>query len=53
MAQRIQGSVAWVTEMTELSLTVIENCERYEIPSVGIKMCGHIERKDQDTARSA
>ena len=29
MAQRIQGSVAWVTEMTELSLTVIENCERY------------------------
>ena len=53
MAQRIQGSVAWVTEMTELSLTVMENWERSEIPSVGIKRCGHIERKDQDTARSA
>ena len=53
MAQRIQGSVAWVTEMTELSLTVVENCGLSEIPSVGIKRCGHIKRKDQDTARSA
>ena len=53
MAQRIQGSVAWVTEMTDLSLTVVENCGLSEIPSVGIKRCGHIEGKDQDTARSA
>ena len=35
----------------KLVLKSAECCQLYVIPGVGIMRCGHIERKDLDTAR--